>query len=159
MLGVMSFLKSLKLRFSPPRLSDADFGNLLFMYIANAPERSYWECEWKFPRTGTIISIAIPGDDTGPDSRARKFFLALPTRFESIVAACRPQLQEVFSHWLQRDLPADIFSVVKLAGFDLEDPQETLPKWDIAFETTGDKWLGIRIPFVGEVPQKAVVDT
>jgi hypothetical protein len=31
--------------------------------------------------------------------------------------------------------------------------------WDVGFETTGEKWLGITIPFVGDRPQDPVVDT
>lgn len=39
----MSFLDNLKRRLSPTRLEDPDFGPLRFMYISNAPQRSYWE--------------------------------------------------------------------------------------------------------------------
>jgi hypothetical protein len=155
----MGILKNLKLRFSPPRITDADFGSLLFMFIPNAPERSYWECEWKFPTTGTEISIGLPGGESGPLPVARQFYLSLPGRFEQILAAARPQLQEVFRTWLQQDLPQDIFTVVKLAGFGLDDARAQPVQWDISFETTGDKWLGIIIPFVGDTAQKATVDT
>jgi hypothetical protein len=155
----MGILKNLKLRFSPPRITDADFGSLLFMFIPNAPERSYWECEWKFPTTGTEISIGVPGGESGPLPVARQFYLSLPGRFEQILAAARPQLQEVFRTWLQQDLPQDIFTVVKLAGFGLDDARAQPVQWDISFETTGDKWLGIIIPFVGDTAQKATVDT
>ena len=155
----MGILKNLKLRFSPPRITDPDFGRLLFMFIPNAPERSYWECEWKFPTTGTEISIGLPGGESGPLPVARQFYLSLPGRFEQILAAARPQLQEVFRTWLQQDLPQDIFTVVKLAGFGLDDARAQPVQWDISFETTGDKWLGIIIPFVGDTAQKATVDT
>jgi hypothetical protein len=49
--------------------------------------------------------------------------------------------------------------VVKLAGFDVEDPKARPLERDISFETTGEKWLGIVIPFRGDTPQEAVVDT
>lgn len=155
----MGILHNLKMRFSPPRISDPDFGSLLFMFIPNAPERSYWECEWKFPKTGTEISIALPGGESGPLPEAREFYLSLPGRFEQILAAARPQLQDVFRTWLEQDLPQDIFTVVKLAGFGVEDLKAQPLDWDISFETTGGKWLGIIIPFHGDTPQKAVVDT
>jgi hypothetical protein len=155
----MGILHNLKLRFSPPRVTDPDFGSLLFMFIPNAPERSYWECEWTFPKTGTVISISLPGAENGPLPEARQFYLSLPGRFEQILAEARPQLAEVFRTWLQLDLPHDIFSVVKLAGFGLEDAQAEPLEWDISFETIGSKWLGIVIPFVGDTVQKAVVDT
>src|SRR5688500_16877618 len=106
----MGFIKSLRLWLSPPRLTDPEFGPLLFMHIDKAPQKSYWECEWQFPVTGTTVSIGIPGDENGPDPKAREFFLELPARFESIIAACRPRLEEVYSHWFQCDLPHDIFS-------------------------------------------------
>lgn len=155
----MGILHNLKLRFSPPRITDPDFGSLLFMFIPSAPERSYWEGEWKFPKTGTEISIGLPGDESGPSPEARQFYLSLPRRFDQILAAARPHLQEVFREWLQQDLPQDIFTSVKLAGFGVEDAKQQPVLWDISFETTGDKWLGITIPFVGDTAQKATVDT
>lgn len=155
----MSFLQRLKLRFSPPRLTDPDFGELLFMYIPNAPERSYWECEWKFPKTGNIISIGLPGTEAGPSPESRAFFLDLPGRFESILGAVRPKLSQVFRSYLDEDLPEDLFSAVKLAGFGLDDAKAAPVHWDIAFETTGDKWLGITVPFIGEFAQEPTVDT
>ena len=158
-MSTMALLHNLKHRFRPPRITDPDFGSLLFMFIANAPERSYWECEWTFPKTGTVISIGLPGGENGPLSEARQFYLSLPGRFEKILEAARPQLADVFRTCLQQDLPQDIFAVAKLAGFGLEDPNARPIEWDISFETTGEKWLGIVIPFVGDTVQQAVVDT
>ena len=155
----MGILHNLKLRFSPPRIADSDFGSLLFMFIPNAPERSYWECEWIFPKTGTAISIGLPGGESGPLPEARQFYLSLPGRFEQILAAARPRLEHVFKAWLQQDLPQDIFTVVKLAGFGVENPKAQPVEWDISFETTDEKWLGITIPFIGDTPQEAVVNT
>lgn len=155
----MSILHSLKMRFSPPRITDPDFGSLLFMFIPNAPERSYWECEWTFPKTGTVISVRLPGGESGPLPEARQFYLSLPGRFEQILAAARPKLEQVFKRSLQQELPQDIFTVVKLAGFGVEDLKAKPLHWDISFETTVDKWLGIIIPFQGDTPQEAVVDT
>jgi hypothetical protein len=155
----MSLLHNLKLRFSPPRIADPDFGSLLFMYVPNAPERSYWEGEWVFPKTATPVAIGLDGDESGPLPAARQFYLGLPSRFEQILAAARPKLQEVFRKWLEQDLPQDIFTAVKLAGFGVEDAKATPLHWDISFETTGDKWLGIVIPFEGDTPQEPVVDT
>ena len=155
----MSFLHRLKLRFSPPKRVDPDFGELLFIYIPNAPERSYWECEWKFPKTGDVVSIVLPGTERGPLAESRAFFLALPDRFESILEAARPKLSHVFRTWLDRDLPTNPFAELKLAGFGLEDPTADPVAWDIAFETTGDKWLGITVPFVGQSAQEPTVDT
>ncbi len=155
----MRLFHNLKLRFSPPRIDDPDFGSLLFMYISNAPERSYWEGEWIFPTTGTPVAIGLDGDESGPLPEARQFYLGLPSRFEQILTAARPELQKVFRERLQQDLPQHMFSAVKLAGFGLENPKANPLRWDISFETTGDKWLGIVIPFEGDTPQEAVVDT
>lgn len=138
---------------------DPDFGNLLFFYIPHAPERSYWECEWKFPKTGNVIAIALPGTEQGPLPESRAFFLALTDRFESTLAAARPKLSHIFRTWLDRELPENLFAELKLAGFGLEDPKANPVEWDIAFETTGDKWLGITVPFVGDTAQEATVDT
>jgi hypothetical protein len=67
------------------------------MYIPNAPERSYWECEWRFPKTGTVISIGLPGGEDGPTLASRLFYLALAGRFEEIMASTRPKLKEVLN--------------------------------------------------------------
>jgi len=82
----MNMLSKLMSVFSPPRISDPDFGSLLFMRIRKRPELSYWEGEWLFPSTGTVVSIAIPGTEADPDPKAREFYLELPARFESIIA-------------------------------------------------------------------------
>jgi len=155
----MGFLHKLKLRFSPPRIDDPDFGHLLFMYIANAPARSYWEGQWKFLPTGTQISIALPGDEHGPRPEARDFYLGLPARFGTVLEAARPSLQKVCRELLGLELPQDVFTVLELAGIDVADLNAQPLKWDIAFETTSGKWLGIVVPFVGDVPGKATVDT
>jgi len=155
----MAFLHNLKLWLSPPRMTDPDFGVLLFMHISKWPERSYWECEWSFPKTGTVVGIVLRGGEGGPLPEARQFYLSLPARYEQILVACRPRLEQVFNEWLHQPLPQDIFSVVKLSGFGLEDPREQPVQWDVGFETTGDDWLGITIPFVGETAMEAVVDT
>jgi len=155
----VGMLHNLKLWVSPPKMSDPDFGPLIFMHMSKAPERSYWEGEWKFPGTGTPVFIALRGGENGPTQEAREFYLELPRRFEQIVRLCQPRLEQVFRDWLGQSLPTDIFSVLKLSGFDVEDPTQHPPQWNVSFETTGDKWLSITVPFVAEVAMEAEVDT
>jgi len=62
----MGFLHNLKFWLSPPKMTDPDFGNLTFMHIGKHPERSYWECEWAFPPSGTVIEITLNGGESGP---------------------------------------------------------------------------------------------
>ncbi len=155
----MNIFKSLKLRFRPPKIDDPDFGQLRFMYIANHPERSYWESEWTFPPTGTPVSIALDGEESGPRPEIRSWHLELPSRFPKILELARPPLAKAIKSWLKQDLPADIFAVVKLSGFGVQDPRAQSVEWDVSFETTGDEWLGITIPFVGNEPKEPVVDT
>ena len=45
---------------------------------------------------------------------------------------------------------------VTLAGFGVEGPVAVPTRWDIAFETVGQKWLGITIPFIADEPQEPV---
>jgi hypothetical protein len=155
----MGFLRNVKLWRHPPKIRDPEFGELVFMHSSNAPQRSYWECEWKFPKTGTNVSIALRGGESGPTRDARHFYLGLPGRFEQIIEASRPRLERVFREWLNQLLPTDIFSVLKLSGFGVEDLVAEPIRWDVSFETTGDKWLGITIPFVGDIAMEAEVDT
>jgi hypothetical protein len=58
-----------------------------------------------------------------------------------------------------RPLGADLWQDVKLTGFGVENPRVVPTGWDVDFETTGDKWLGITIPLVGDSPQDLIVDT
>ena len=156
----MAFFHRLKLRFSPPRLTDADFGELVFMYIPNAPERSYWEgVEWPFPPTGTQVGLGLLGDESGPLPDSRPFYLALPDRFPQLLALVRPALDKVFRDWYDRPISSDVWQDVKLTGFGLEDPRGHPVRWDISFEATGEKWLGISVPFEDDTPGVAVVDT
>ena len=155
----MSFFHNLKLQFSPPKKTDPDFGPILFRYISNHPERSYWECEWVFPKTGAKIFVALPDDEDGPKKEGKEFYLSLVSRFDSIIERARPKLAEVSTEWLKTPLPEDIFSIVKLSGFDVEEIGAKPLNWSASFETTGEKWLGIQIPFIGEEAQRATVDT
>jgi hypothetical protein len=156
----MGFIDRLLSPFKPPERMDPDFGRLLYMHIARDPAKSYWEAEWLFPPTGTRIAIGLPGTkEGGPLPEARVFYLATVPRFAEILARVRPALDRVFTRWLSRPLPADLWSELKLAGIGLEDPRTTPMEWDVSFETTGTKWLGITVPFVGEEPGDAVVDT
>jgi len=155
----MAFLHNLRLWLFPIRITDPELGNLVFMYSSKFPERSYWECEWTFPTTGTTVALAIPGTEDGPQPEARMFYLSLPARFEKILALCRPPLEEVFGKWLGQSLPEDTLGVLELSGFGLEDSRERPVRWNVSFETTGEKWLSITIPFVGDTPGEALVDT
>jgi hypothetical protein len=156
----MNFLHSLKLRLSPPRLRDPDFGELIYMYIPNAPERSYWEGEhWLFPATGTSVGLGLLGGESGPLEEARAFYRALPARFQDLLRLVRPALDKVFRDWYQRPISTDIWQDVKLTGFGLEDPRARPVLWDMSFEATGQTWLGITIPFQDDKPGAAAVDT
>jgi hypothetical protein len=151
--------KSLKLQLRPPKIDDPDFGRLSFIYISNHPERSYWEAVWTFPPTGMPVAIGLDGDESGPRPDSREWYLSLPSRFDRIVQLATPELAKVFPLWLKQELPDDIFTVVKLSGFGVEDPRAEPVSWDVSFETTGDTWLGISIPFTGDEAGKAVVDS
>jgi hypothetical protein len=155
----MKIFKSLRLRFKPPKINDLDFGQLTYMYIPNHPERSYWEGEWLFPPTATRVSIALDGDESGPRPETRKWHLGLTARFQNILQLARPELEKVLKKWLQQELPQDVFKAVKLSGFGVETPAAHPVAWDISFETIGDKWLGITIPFIDDQPGEAMVDT
>jgi hypothetical protein len=155
----MGFFERLKLTYRPPRLNDPDFGPLLFIYISNSPEKSYWEAEWKFPPVGYEVAIGLPGDKTGPTPQGRTFYLSRAAEFDRIMHLVRPQLNSVCIEWLGRPLADDMWADVKLAGFGVEDLTASPISWDVAFETVGKQWLGITIPIVGDSVQKAVVDT
>src|SRR4029453_13317763 len=126
----MALFKSLKSWLSPPRQVEPDLGPLTYMYIARYPERSYWEAEWTFPATNNNVSIALEGDESGPSPMVREWYLGLPARFPRIIELVRPHLATVFNSWCKQNLPDDIFTVMRLSGFGVEDLAEQPVRWD-----------------------------
>ena len=155
----MAFVHNMKLWLFPPRIVDPDFGTLVFMRNRKHPERSYWEGTWKVPGPECLVGIYLPGGEDGPGEHARSFYLKLPDRMEQILERCRPPLAKIFREALDRDLPEDMFSQLKLTGFDVDEPNSHPLLWSVSFETTGEKWLGIRIPFVNDAAGDAELDT
>jgi len=155
----MGFLHNMKLRLSPPKIVDPVFGKLVFMPIEKRPELSYWEGEWKLPGPGYSVGIFLPGGEDGPTKDSRRFYLDLSNRIERVLEGCRLPLAKVFREWLNRDLPEDMFSELKLTGVSVEDPNGHPLQWSVCFETTGEKWLGITVQFVDDVTGDVEIDT
>jgi len=156
----LRFLDALRLRWRPPRIVDSEFGSLIYMYISIAPERSYWECEgWVFPATQTRVGVSLPGNLEGPTADARRFYRELAGEFEHHLLRARPEMDKAFETWIGRRLSPNLWDDLVLSGFNVEDPGATPPIWEVMFETRGDKWLAITIPFVGNVPGIPVIDT
>lgn len=155
----MRFLHEMKLWLSPPKVVDPIFGTLVFMHIEKHPEQSYWEGEWTLPQSKHCVGIFLRGGEEGPNEDSRRFYLNLPDRIEQIMERCRPSLAKVFREWLNRDLPNNLFHELKLTDFDVDAPNAHPLHWSVSFETTGDKWLGITIPFVEDAAGVAEVDT
>jgi hypothetical protein len=154
----MRFLHNMKLWLSPPKIIDPVFGELIFMHVPKHPERSYWEGEWKLSESGRSVGIPLCGGEEGPTEDSRRFYLNLPARIDQIVERCRPLLARVFREWLNKELPTDVFRELKLKDFDVDDPKGH-PHWSVMFETTGEKWLKITIPFIDESAGDAELDT
>lgn len=154
----MSLWKSLVLGLRPRKTVDPDFGVLTLINVGRHMERSYWEGEWLFPLTGNRVSIALEGDDTGPSSVARDWYLGLPERFPQIVELSKPKLARALHFWLDQELPEDLFTAVRLSGFGIDDPVRRPVHWVISFETIGENWLSIAIPFIDDEPQEPIVD-
>lgn len=146
-------------RLDPPALQDAHFGRLVFIDIPRDPSRSYWEGEWLFPPTQTKVAIILPGSIAGPSDAGRAFYLGLPARFDQLMPHVLPVLDRVLREWMNRPVNADVWQDVTLGGFSVEDPGVTPTTWDVTFETVGERWFAITIPFVGDQPQEPIVDT
>ena len=153
------FFHKLKLQFSPIRIADPDFGDMTFMFVLKAPEKSYWEGKWTMPKTGETIEVFLSGDQTGPYQGTRQKVFELPDRVDHIMKAARPILERVFKSHLSQVLPDDIFAAVKLTSFGVDDPKHVPITWDVSFEATGKRWVNISIPFVGDVAQEPEVTT
>jgi hypothetical protein len=155
----VGLLQNMKLWLSPPKIVDPVFGKLVFMHIDKHPERSYWEGVWQLPGSAYSIEVFLRGGEDGPSEDARAFYLNLPDRIDSILKWCRPPLARVFETWLNSYLSDDLLRELKLTSVGVDDPRARPVRWSVSFETTGEKWLGITIPFVDDVAGEAEVDT
>ena len=155
----LGFFERLKLGFRPLLREDPEFGSLSFVYVANRPDRSYWEAEWLFPPVGYRVAINLDGDLAGPTEEARSFYRARVIAFEETIREVRPQLEKVAIAWLDRPLAVNLWDDLKLAGLGTDDLNASPRTWDISFETTGKRWLGITVPMIGDRAQEAQVDT
>ncbi|HET9887185.1 MAG TPA: hypothetical protein VFR10_06690 [bacterium] len=155
----MKLLQRILAPFIPPVLVDPDFGALLYMNIPRNPSKSYWECEWMFPPTKSRIAIALPGGPDGPAAASREFYLKLREDFPRVLELARPKVNQAILDWLNRPLNTDLWIDVKLSGFGIDDLEANPPDWEMSFETTGEKWISITIPFKGEVPGDPIIDT
>jgi hypothetical protein len=100
----------------------------------------------------------LPGDEAGPSPESRQFYLSLPGRFHEILAASRSSLEQIYKDELGEPMPQDIFSVFKLTGFGIQDPNNQPILWDVTFELTLDRYLAVFIPFVGDRALEPEVD-
>ena len=78
---------------------------------------------------------------------------------DRLIETVRPALDQVFLRWYGRPLARDPWQDLTLAGFGLESVDADGASWDVSFEATGEKWLGIRVPIRGERVLEAEVDT
>lgn len=155
----MSIFGKVLKRFQPQTTEDPVFGRLTYMHIKQDPTKSYWEAEYVFPPTGKVVSAGLQGGKDGPLPESREFYLGMQDRFADLMKTVLPILDQVFQERLGRPLSADPWADIEFAGFDVDDPTEQPCKWDAMFEATGEKWLGITVPFVGEKVQPPVIDT
>lgn len=147
-------------RILPSRnIEDPLFGTLSFISMPNTAHLAYWSCEWLFPPTGNVITIALPGDYSGPFEESRQFYIDLAARFHRVLLIVKPKLSAAVRAWFDIDLPKDPFSMLNLAGFDLDNPRAFPLRWEISFSTKPHlKWRYITIPFEADIPQEAIVD-
>jgi hypothetical protein len=155
----MKLLNRLLAPFLPPAIEDSDFGTLHFVHVPRNPAKSYWECEWLFQPTNTRIPIALAGGDEGPTTAARNFYLQLRDEFPRILNVARPKINRAILDWLNRPLNTNLWEDVRLHGFSADDLEANPIEWHISFETTGSKWISIKVPFRGDVPQEPVIET
>ena len=145
---------------SDPRIMDPDLGELVFNFVKHNPANSYWQGQIPFEPTSDIISVALPGDINGPDEKARQFVLAAGKRFRRIHQLVKPKLRAALQQWVSKDVPENLFSMVKLASIDITDVSNEPADWELSFETKpGFRWCFISIRFEGNIPLDAVVDT
>lgn len=147
-------------RFRPPYKEDPEFGDMSFIKVSpRGYGKSYWEATIYVPQIGASVEVFLQGEEDGPLEVSKEFYRKLIPSFDAIIAAARPLLAKEYLLWMQEELPDDIFTVLTLSGFSVEDPAVVPAKWDIMFETMGEKWRAISIYFEGDKPVGTTVDT
>jgi hypothetical protein len=143
------------------KMQDPDFGEMVFMEIAEHPERSYWEGEWHYPPTATQIGVFIPGDASGLRSEARAFILQKQHEWDKIVSAVLPVLSPKYTEWTERVLAPGILSDLDLAPISVKLPVVSPITWEISFETreNEEKWRFSNIGMKDWAVEYVAVDT
>lgn len=155
----MAPLDLIRHKFSSKTLIDPIFGEATFIAMPRAPHKAYWECQWRFPVTSSVINIAMPGDENGPFPETRNFYTDLADRFHKHLLTAKPHLQKAFNAQYGIELPKDIFSVMTLSGFDLENPHTSPRRWEMSFTTRPHlKSRFFTIPFEGDTALPAIID-
>lgn len=146
-----------------PTINDPVFGELTFRYLKHCPHKSYWLGTIPFEPTGSIITIALPGNSDGPNEQARQFAIEAGKRFRRIKQLVSPKLRAAllkYSGRPEKDIPENLFDWVKLVSIDIADATSEPIDWEIAFEAKPCiNWCFISIPMESDVAHDAVVDT
>jgi len=157
----VSILSKLFGKFEDIKMQDPDFGEMTFMEVAEHPERSYWEGEWRYPPTGTRIGVFIPGDASGLMGEARAFIMQKQHEWDKIISAVFPKLFPEYTEWAKRALSADILSDLDLASISVELPIVLPITWEISFETKEEeeKWRYFNVGMKDWTVEYVSVDT
>lgn len=146
----MNFFKRIKLFFSPRVIQDEMLGKLTFIYISNFPERSYWEGEWLFPTTQTVITILLKGGESGPLPEFLEWYRGLPARYSKVIKTVEQKLADAYEELYSKKPPRDFVNQFTFAGASVLDPRAQDVEWDLSFDITVGDVYSVTVPFVGD---------
>lgn len=157
---MLSLIKTLFAKSPAPlKLEDRDFGNIQYSAPTDSAPYGTWQMEgnWK---DSSLSSASIPGDESGPLDRERRFILGKFAAPEELWAICTDDLFEVakiFMPDLSPENLSKIFSIVCI-NTDLMETDDF--EWEVCFESPEiNKWLYVGLQIRRDQVVSNTIDT
>ena len=136
----MSFLS--KIFAKKPAYVHPVFGTMTFVNAGAG--RSYWEGHADFAPANATIEVFVDGDESGVASRAEDFYAEIQTRYSSIVALFRPEMDRRMIELSKERVPESFEDAYRLSSVSVVDT--TIRKdWTLGFDCLFDDGFSISI--------------
>lgn len=154
---------AIKKLFSPPRpiltVEDRDFGTIRYDPPNNVTNHGCWQMDDKW-RDTTLSSASIPGDESGPFERERRFLLEKFNSTDEIWDLCSCDLfqaSELLIKEVTKENLREIFFITCI-NTDLMDSDDF--EWEVCFESKNSyKWLYVGLQIARGQVESNTIDT
>jgi len=144
-------------RFMPLVTYDEFFGRITYQRMKNG--KSYWECSRVFAPSGESIQLSVdaPGDAQRPDEKQRELYSWVERNWDATFTRAEPLLRSQFEESKGEPLLEPVASVFKAGGFSIPRQGDTVPEWEMDFETKADAYQLYSVEMLG-AEARSIVD-